>query len=208
MTDALSERITPAPLDGSKRTWLIATSCVGAAGVVGLVTPFVESLEPSEKAKAAGAPVKIDVSTVALGEIKTFAWRGLPIWVLHRTPTMLDSLKTDTAMLLDPDSKLTGLPTPKYAQNQWRSIKPEYLVLIAICTHLGCIPTPKLKAGPQPLLPDDWPGGFFCPCHGSMYDLAGRVFKDVPAPLNLQVPRYMFTSDTEIMVGEDKEGKA
>lgn len=204
MSDHLSQRITPAPLDTSKRNWLIATSCVGAVGAVGLATPFVESFEPSEKARAAGAPVKIDIASIAPGEIKTFAWRGLPIWVLNRTPAMLDSLQGDTSMLLDPDSKLAGLPTPEWAQNPERSIKPQWLVLIAICTHLGCIPTPKLKAGPQALLPDNWPGGFFCPCHGSMYDLSGRVFKDVPAPYNLQVPPYMYVSDTEIVVGEHK----
>ena len=208
MSDAPSSSFTPVPLDSSKRTWLIASSCAGAAGAVALATPFVESFSPSEKAKAAGAPVEVDIGSIKPGEMKTVAWRGKPIWILNRTPAMLESLKEDVAELADPHSERTAIPIPEYAKNDWRSIKPEYLVLIGTCTHLGCSPVEKFTPGAQPSLPDDWRGGFFCPCHGSTFDLAGRVFKNKPAPDNLEVPRYMYVGDSKLIIGEDKDGLA
>jgi ubiquinol-cytochrome c reductase iron-sulfur subunit len=132
-------------------------------------------------------------------------WRGKPVWVVRRTPAMLESLKKTDGQVADPKSARTQYPTPEYARNQWRSIKPEFFVGVGICTHLGCSPSDKFQAGPQPSLPDDWTGGFFCPCHGSTFDLAGRVFRNMPAPDNLEVPPHMYLSDTRVLVGEDKK---
>lgn len=206
MSDAASSStFTPAPFDSSKRTWLIASSCAGAAGTVALATPFISSLEPSERAKAAGAAVEVDIAGLKPGEMKRVEWRGKPIWILHRTPDMLESLKKDEGDLADPHSDRKAIPIPEYAKNQWRSIKPEYLVLIGICTHLGCSPVDKFTPGPQASLPDNWPGGFFCPCHGSTFDLAGRVFKNKPAPDNLEVPPYMYLSEGKLLIGDDKK---
>ena len=204
MSDATSSTFTPAPLDSSKRTWLIASSCAGAAGAVALATPFVSSFSPSEKAKAAGAAVEVDIAALKPGEKMTVEWRGKPVWVVRRTPEMLAGLKVVEAELLDPNSE-NEAQQPSYAKNATRSIKPEYLVLTGICTHLGCSPTDKLAPGPQPSLPDDWKGGFLCPCHGSTFDLAGRVFKNKPAPDNLEVPAHMYLSDTRLLIGEDKK---
>jgi ubiquinol-cytochrome c reductase iron-sulfur subunit len=192
-------------VDQGKRTWLIATSCVGAAGGVATAVPFVSTFQPSERAKAAGAAVEADISDIKPGEKKTVEWRGKPVWILRRTPEMLKSLEQSESLVADPNSKRTAYPTPEYAQNEWRSIKKEYLVVIGICTHLGCSPSDKFVPGPQPSLPDTWDGGFLCPCHGSTFDLAGRVFKNKPAPDNLEVPPYMFLSDTKILIGEDKK---
>ena len=196
--------MSDSPVDNSKRTWLLASGCAGVVGAGFAAVPFVASFQPSERAKAAGAAVEVDVSSLKPGEIKTVEWRGKPVWILRRTPEMLESLKKDEADLADPASARTALPIPAYAKNQWRSIKPEYLVLIGICTHLGCSPVEKFKTGPQPSLPDNWQGGFFCPCHGSTFDLAGRVFKNKPAPDNLEVPKHMYLSDTKLLIGEDK----
>ena len=205
MSDAPSSTFTPVPLDKSKRTWLIASTCAGAAGAAALATPFVSSFAPSEKAKAAGAAVEVDIAGVKPGEKITVEWRGKPIWILHRTPDMLDSLKKDEGELADPNSDRKAIPIPEYAKNQWRSIKPEVLVVVGICTHLGCSPSDKFAPGPQPSLPDDWPGGFLCACHGSTFDLAGRVFKNKPAPDNLEVPPHMYLSDNKLLIGEDKK---
>ena len=205
MSDAPSSTFTPVPLDKSKRTWLIASTCAGAAGAAALATPFVSSFAPSEKAKAAGAAVEVDIAGVKPGEKITVEWRGKPIWILHRTPDMLDSLKKDEGELADPNSDRKAIPIPEYAKNQWRSIKPEVLVVVGICTHLGCSPSDKFAPGPQPSLPDDWPGGFLCACHGSTFDLAGRVFKNKPAPDNLEVPPYMYLADNKLLIGEDKK---
>jgi ubiquinol-cytochrome c reductase iron-sulfur subunit len=164
----------------------------------------VSTFAPSERAKAAGAPVEIDVSAMQPGELKRVEWRGKPVWVLRRTPEMIASLKSTEVQVADPGSLRTAYPTPDYAKNPHRSIKPEYLVGVGICSHLGCSPSDKLQAGPQPSLPDDWQGGFLCPCHGSTFDLAGRVFKNKPAPDNLEVPPHMYLSDTRILVGQDK----
>jgi ubiquinol-cytochrome c reductase iron-sulfur subunit len=192
-------------VDASKRTWLIASSCAGAVGAGFVAVPFVSSFQPSERAKAAGAPVEVDISALRPGEKMTVEWRGKPVWIMKRTPEQLAGLKKIEANLADPKSERTAYPTPDYAKNEARSIKPEVFVAVGICSHLGCSPTDKLAAGPQPSLPNDWQGGFLCPCHGSTFDLAGRVYKNVPAPDNLEVPPHMYLSDNRLLIGEDKK---
>ena len=192
-------------IDSSKRTWLIASGCAGAVGGVATAVPFVSSFEPSEKAKAAGAAVEVDIAELKPGEKITAEWRGKPIWIMRRTPEQLAELPKLDGQLADPKSDRTAYPTPEYAKNETRSIKPEVLVVIGICTHLGCSPIDRLAAGPQPSLPNDRQGGFLCPCHGSTFDLAGRVFKNKPAPDNLEVPAHMYLSDTRLLIGEDKK---
>jgi len=192
------------PIDSSKRNWLIATSCAGAVGGVATAVPFVRSFEPSEKAKAAGAPVEVDISALREGEQITVEWRGKPVWIVKRSKAQLDELPKNDGELADPESKRhPDELTPPYARNEWRSIKPEILVVVGICTHLGCSPVDKFTPGPQPSLPNDWPGGFFCPCHGSTFDMAARVFKNKPAPDNLEVPPHQYLSDTRILIGDD-----
>ena len=193
------------PVDSSKRTWLVATGCAGAVGAGFVATPFVSTFQPSEKAKAAGAAVEVDISSLKPGEKMTVEWRGKPVWIMKRTPEQLESLKKTESQVADPASDRKAYPTPDYAKNQHRSIKPEILVAVGICSHLGCSPSDKFQAGAQPSLPDDWNGGFLCPCHGSTFDLAGRVFKNKPAPDNLEVPPHMYLSDTKLLVGEDKK---
>ncbi|NML47729.1 ubiquinol-cytochrome c reductase iron-sulfur subunit [Ramlibacter sp. G-1-2-2] len=192
-------------VDASKRTWLIASSCAGAVGAGFVAVPFVSSFQPSERAKAAGAPVEADISALEPGQKMTVEWRGKPVWILKRTPEMIASLKHTDGEVADPNSKRTAYPIPEYAKNETRSIKPEVLVVVGICTHLGCSPGDKFTPGPQPSLPDDWQGGFLCPCHGSTFDLAGRVFKNKPAPDNLEVPPHMYLSDTRLLIGDDKK---
>ena len=192
-------------VDHGKRTWLIATSCAGAVGGAAVAVPFISTFSPSERAKAAGAAVEVDISALKPGEKLTVEWRGKPVWIVRRTPEQLESLKSTESQLADPTSARTAYPTPEYAKNQYRSIKPEYFVAVGICSHLGCSPSDKFQAGPQPSLPDDWHGGFLCPCHGSTFDLAGRVFKNKPAPDNLEVPPYMYLSDAKLLIGEDKK---
>ncbi|HTP74902.1 MAG TPA: ubiquinol-cytochrome c reductase iron-sulfur subunit [Burkholderiaceae bacterium] len=191
--------------DPARRNWVMVTCGVGAVGGVATAVPFVASFTPSERAKAAGAPVEADISGLKPGEKMVVEWRGKPVWILRRTPEQLESLKKDEPLLADPNSNRTQYPTPAYAKNQWRSIKPELFVAVGICSHLGCSPSDKFTPGPQPSLPDDWPGGFLCPCHGSTFDLAGRVFKNKPAPDNLEVPPYMYLSDSKLLIGEDKK---
>lgn len=205
MSDASASNFTPAPLDDSKRTWLIATGAAGAVGTAALATPFVQSFAPSEKAKAAGAAVEVDISKLQPGEKMIVEWRGKPVWILRRTPEMMATLEDHRSELADPDSKRNAYPTPEYAQNDARAREenPEVLVVVGICTHLGCSPVDKFKPGAQPSLPDDWEGGFFCPCHGSTFDLSARVFKNKPAPDNLEVPPYVYLSETTLLVGED-----
>jgi ubiquinol-cytochrome c reductase iron-sulfur subunit len=193
-------------MDPDRRKWLIATTAVGGVGGAAALYPFVNSFEPSERAKAAGAAVEVDISGMKPDEMITVEWRGKPVWVIRRTPEQVSELAKLDGELADPNSlRDPAVYTPKYAQNGYRSIKPEYLVVVGICTHLGCSPTPKMQAGPQPSLPNDWPGGFFCPCHGSTFDLAGRVYKNKPAPDNLEVPPHMYLSDTKILIGDDKK---
>ena len=193
------------PVDNSKRTWLIASVGAGAVGAGFVATPFVSSFQPSERAKAAGAAVEVDISDIKPGEKKTVEWRGKPVWIIRRTPEQIAGLKKIESSLADPESKRKAYPIPEYANNDHRSIKPEYMVAVGICTHLGCSPGEKFTAGPQPSLPDDWQGGFLCACHGSTFDLAGRVFKNKPAPDNLEVPPHMYLSDTKLLVGDDKK---
>jgi ubiquinol-cytochrome c reductase iron-sulfur subunit len=193
-------------MDPDRRKWLIATTAVGGVGGAAALYPFVNSFEPSARAKAAGAAVEVDISGMKPDEMITVEWRGKPVWVIRRTPEQVSELAKLDGELADPNSlRDPAVYTPKYAQNGYRSIKPEYLVVVGICTHLGCSPTPKMQAGPQPSLPNDWPGGFFCPCHGSTFDLAGRVYKNKPAPDNLEVPPHMYLSDTKILIGDDKK---
>ena len=193
-------------IDGGKRTWLIASSCAGAVGAGFVAVPFVKSFQPSDRARAAGAAVEVDISGIKPGEKLTVEWRGKPVWVVRRTPEQLAELPKLDPLLADPQSKRNPDElTPDYARNENRSLKPEYLVVVGICTHLGCSPSDKFVPGAQPSLPDDWKGGFFCPCHGSTFDMAGRVFKDKPAPDNLEVPPHMYLSDSRILIGEAKQ---
>jgi ubiquinol-cytochrome c reductase iron-sulfur subunit len=193
-------------VDTSKRTWLIASSCAGAVGGVAVAVPFVSNFSPSERAKAAGAAVEVDIANIKLGEKLTVEWRGKPVWIVRRTPEQLEALKKVESQLADPESQRKPSElTPEYARNQARSIKPEFFVGVGICSHLGCSPSDKFQMGPQPSLPDDWQGGFFCPCHGSTFDMAGRVYKNKPAPDNLEVPPHMYLSDSRLLIGEDKK---
>ena len=194
-------------VDTSKRRFLIAaTTVVGGVGAVYTAVPFLASWLPSERAKAAGAPVEADFSKLELGQMMRVQWRGKPVWVLKRTEEMLQALPTLDDRLRDPNS--LEPQQPPYCQNQDRSIKPEILVMVGICTHLGCSPSFVPEAMPQPFDPE-WKGGFHCPCHGSKFDLAGRVFKGVPAPLNMVVPPYKYISETQVMVGVgEDEGAA
>jgi len=193
-------------VDASKRTWLIASSCAGVVGGAFTAVPFISSFQPSERAKAAGAPVEVDIAALQPGEKMTVEWRGKPVWILKRTPAMLQTLKKTDAEVADPNSQRKAYPTPDYARNEFRSIKPEVWVGVGICTHLGCSPSDKFQPGAQPSLPDDWRGGFLCPCHGSTFDFAGRVFRNKPAPDNLEVPPHMYLSDSRLLIGEDKKG--
>ncbi|GAA6120252.1 ubiquinol-cytochrome c reductase iron-sulfur subunit [Acidovorax sp. FG27] len=194
------------PIDSSKRTWLIASGCAGAVGGVATAVPFVSTFQPSERAKAAGAAVEVDISALKPGEKITVEWRGKPVWIVKRTPEQLAALPGLDAQLADPKSERKPSElTPEYARNEARSIKPEVLVAVGICSHLGCSPSDKFAPGAQPSLPDDWKGGFLCPCHGSTFDMAGRVFKNKPAPDNLEVPPHMYLSETKLLIGEDKK---
>jgi len=197
--------MSDAQVDQSRRTWIAITAGVGAVGGVAVAVPFVSTLTPSERAKAAGAAVQVDISGIKAGEKMTVEWRGKPVWIVRRTPEQLASLRATDSLVVDPKSERTAYPTPAYARNDVRSIKPEYWVGIGICTHLGCSPSEKFQTGAQPSLPDDWHGGFLCPCHGSTFDMAGRVFKNKPAPDNLEVPPHMYLSDTVLVIGEDKQ---
>jgi ubiquinol-cytochrome c reductase iron-sulfur subunit len=188
-------------IDNTRRNLVIATSAVGGAASLGAAIPFVASMLPSEKAKAAGAPVEVDLSRIAPGELAVIEWRGKPVWVIRRTKEMLDSLKAVAPRLVDPESKSSEQPA--YAKNEVRSEKPEWMVMEGVCTHLGC--SPQLKgADAKAEMGADWAGGFYCPCHGSKFDLAGRVFRGAPAPTTLVVPPYTLT-EGKLVIGEDKE---
>ena len=198
-------------VDSGRRGLLVATCAAG--GVAGLATAgaLVSTFQPSERAKAAGAPVEADISDLKPGEMKVFEWRGKPVWILKRTPEMMASLAKTENMVADPKSeKPYTMAMPEYCDKQKRSRAEhsDILITVGICSHLGCSPSSKFAAGAQPSLPDDWNGGFLCPCHGSTFDLAGRVYKNKPAPQNLDVPRHMYLTDTKILIGKDEKGEA
>ena len=194
-------------VDLKRRQFLTGvTTAVGLVGAAAAAVPFVASMTPSARARAAGAPVEVDISKLEPGQMLTIEWRGKPVWIVNRTPTMLETLPAVDAQLSDPNSDVLN-QQPEYARNEHRSIKRELLVLVGICTHLGCSPKARLVAGADAVLglSADWPGGFFCPCHGSAFDLAGRVYKGVPAPTNLVVPPHQYLSDNRILIGVDPE---
>jgi ubiquinol-cytochrome c reductase iron-sulfur subunit len=191
-------------LDQGKRRFLLTATTVASGVAAGAAAaPFVISMMPSERAKAAGAPVEVDVSRLEPGQKMIVEWRGKPVWIVRRTPEMLKAIQTDDERVADPESKRSQQPS--YAKNEYRSLKPDLLVLVGICTHLGCSPVDRLDAKPEPFAAD-WQGGFYCPCHGSLFDLAGRVYKNKPAPDNLTVPPYKMVGDTKIVIGEDTKG--
>lgn len=192
-------------VDSGRRRLLFATTAVGGAAALTAAVPLVLSMNPSERAKTAGAPVQADVSKIAPGEMKTVEWQGKPVWIIHRTPEMIESLKNTDEKVADPESDRVN--QPEYAKNETRSIKPEYMVVVGICTHLGCNPGEKFKTGESSGVSSDWPGGFLCPCHGSMFDLAGRVYKNKPAPDNLVVPIHKYLDDKTIVIGIGQDGK-
>ena len=188
-----------------RRRFLTAmTSILGLVGAGSLVGSFVSSMRPSARARAAGAPVEVDISLLQDGQMLVVEWRGKPVWIIRRSNQMIDGLSQLREKLADPDSDIPQQPA--YAQNEFRSIRPNILVVLGVCTHLGCAPTKNFKLGASSGLSDDWKGGFFCPCHGSKFDLAGRVYKNVPAPTNLEVPPYSFISDNRVLIGVGKEG--
>lgn len=188
-------------VDNNRRHFLtVATSVVGGIGVAAVATPFFASMKPSARARLAGAPVEVDVSKLDEGERLTLSWRGRPVQVVRRSEAALERLSEVRDRLRDPDSSESD--QPPYATNEYRSLKPEYLVLVAVCTHLGCSPQFRPEVGD---LGDEWPGGYYCACHGSRFDLAGRVFRNVPAPMNMEVPPHRFADDNTLIVGEDAE---
>ena len=191
-------------MDCGRRRLIVATAAVGGAGAVVALVPFVSSLLPSERAKAAGAPVEVDIGKLEAGQMMTVEWRGKPVWIINRTKDMLDTLPKLDGLVADPKSDVDMQPA--YAKNETRSIKKDLMVVIGICTHLGCSPSSKFKAGAEEGMPGDWLGGFLCPCHGSTFDFAGRVYKSKPAPTNLEVPPHVYLSDSRILIGEDKKG--
>ena len=194
-------------VDVDKRRFLTnATTVVGGIGAIAVAIPFISSLSPSAKAQAAGAPVAVDISKLAIGQMITAEWRGKPVWVLRRSEETLATLPTLVSELRDPDSDNTD-QQPDYCKNPGRSIRDDILVVVGICTHLGCSQTHRPELAPEDL-GSDWKGGFFCPCHGSTFDLAGRVYSGVPAPTNLVVPPYHYLSENQLLIGEDSQGVA
>lgn len=195
-------------VDCGRRRLIVATAAVGGVGGLVSLVPFVSSLLPSERAKAAGAPVEVDISKLEPGQMMTVEWRGKPVWVINRTKEMLDTLPKLADAVADPKSARpqADLVAPKEVKVETRSVKPEIAVLLGVCTHLGCSPSQKFKRGSEEGMPSDWMGGFLCPCHGSKFDFAGRVFKNVPAPDNLPIPPHVFLSDTRILIGENEKG--
>jgi ubiquinol-cytochrome c reductase iron-sulfur subunit len=192
-------------MDCGRRRLIVATAAVGGVGAVAALVPFVSSLLPSERAKAAGAPVEVDIGKLESGQMITVEWRGKPVWIINRTQAMLDTLPKLSDQMADPKSEVKS-QQPEYAANPTRSVKDNLLVVVGICTHLGCSPTSKFKPGAEEGMPSDWLGGFICPCHGSTFDFAGRVYKAKPAPTNLEVPPHVYLTDTRILIGEDKKG--
>ena len=190
---------------GRRRFLTVTTAVIGGVGVVAAAVPFIESWEPSARALSAGAPVTADISKIELGQMVRFAWRGLPVFVANRTKEQLADQSSLDPRLLDPNSDEDQQPA--YCKNTWRSIKPEWLVMIGICTHLGCVPDYYGEIKPEPF-DAHWKGGYFCPCHKSRYDIAGRVFQGVPAPLNMVIPPYHFIDDTHVRIGVSPKGAA
>ena len=206
----MSEQVMMLPAgsepDPQRRLWLtVATGAAGAAAI-GTAVPFVSTLTPSERAKAAGAPIEVDIANLAPGELRVVEWRGKPVWILRRTPEMVAALKAANADLVDPSS--ARQQQPDYATNAYRSIEPDVFVAVGICTHLGCSPSMVKANSGNPSVPATWQGGFLCPCHGSTFDLAGRVFKNKPAPTNLEIPPHRYLSATRLLIGEDASGVA
>jgi ubiquinol-cytochrome c reductase iron-sulfur subunit len=200
----MSQEVDGQKVDTRKRKFLIAaTSAIGGVAAAGVAVPLVMSMLPSARAKAAGAPVEVDISKVEPGMLLTVEWRGKPVWIVNRTQEMLDLMAKHDDQLADPASEMPQ--QPDYCKNANRSIKPEFLVAVGICTHLGCSPTFRKEVGAADL-GGDWPGGFFCPCHGSRFDLAARVFKGVPAPTNLVIPPHQYLSDAKLLIGVDAKG--
>lgn len=189
----------------ARRQWIMATAGLGGALAMTAAVPFVASLTPSERARAAGAPVEVDISKLAPGAMLVVEWRGKPVWILNRTPEMLVAMKQAERFLADPASQ--NNQQPAYATNETRSRRPEILVAIGICTHLGCSPSAAFTPG-EPAIGADWPGGFLCPCHGSTFDFAGRVFKNKPAPTNLEIPPHQYLSEARLIIGSDELDKA
>lgn len=194
--------------EGRRRFLVTATSVVGAAGAAAAATPYLKSWTPSARAKAAGAPVEVNINNIEEGQQLTVKWRGKPVWLVKRTSEMVDALPSNESNLLDPKSVNDDMSwLPAYARDDWRSREKGLLVLVGICTHLGCSPTYKPDMG-APDMGADWKGGWYCPCHGSRFDLAGRVFKNVPAPKNLEVPIYSYKNENTVVVGIDENGEA
>lgn len=188
--------------DPQRRQWLIATAGAGGVAAAATAVPFASTFAPSERAKAMGAAVEVDIGDIPPGGMKTVEWRGKPVWVVRRTPEMIAALQRNAEALADPASARDQ--QPGYARNGSRSLRPEVFVAVGICTHLGCSPSAVPAGSANPSLPADWAGGFFCPCHGSTFDGAGRVFKNKPAPTNLEIPPHRYLSDTRLLIGEDK----
>ena len=188
--------------DAERRNMLMLTVAVAGIATVATAVPFITSFSPSERALASGAAVEADISDLAPGTMKTVEWRGKPVWIVRHTPEVLADLPTLDSELVDPQSKVTS-QQPAYAQNATRSIKPEYLIAVGICTHLGCSPSAVPAGTANPSVGNNWKGGFFCPCHGSTFDSAGRVFKNKPAPTNLEIPPHKYLSDGRVLIGED-----
>lgn len=194
---------------GRRRFLTATTAVVGAVGAGFAAVPFISSWKPSARAKTLGAPVDVNISKLdnEPGMRMIVQWRGKPVWIFKRTPEQISTLASLDGRLVDPASDNVA-QTPDFAKNEARALRPEVAVIVGICTHLGCSPTTKLQPGPQPSLPDDWQGGFLCPCHGSTFDMAGRVYKNKPAPDNLQVPRHMYAGDSKLVIGKDEKGEA
>jgi len=194
--------MSDAVVDSGRRTWIAITCGAGAIGGAAVAVPFVSTFTPSERAKALGAPVEADIGAMQPGELQVLEWRGKPVWILRRSKEMLEGIKKSASNVADPKSEVDL--QPEYARNEFRSRKEEFVVLEGVCSHLGCSPQFK-GVDAKGEMGADWNGGFYCPCHGSKFDLAGRVYKGVPAPVNLKVPPYQYLSDTKIVIGEDKK---
>lgn len=197
----MSAALPALPQDPERRAWLVTTAAAGGVAAMATAVPLVSSLAPSERAKALGAPVEVDIADLAPGATKTVEWRGKPVWIVRRTPEMLAALEQHDARLADPQSARSEQPAD--ARNAARSIRPDVFVAVGICTHLGCSPTAVAAGGGNPSVGEDWPGGFFCPCHGSTFDGAGRVFRNKPAPTNLEIPPHRYVGDTRLLIGDE-----